>query len=75
MEYADGGSLKDIIETYGKLPERTAILYLRQILAGIVYLHEMGVIHRDIKPDNILITSQGQIKVSDFGSSQEMLTS
>lgn len=75
MEFADGGSLLELTSVFGKLPEQTAVIYLKQILDGLVYLHELNVIHRDIKPQNILLNSQGVVKVSDFGCSQEMLTS
>ena len=75
LEYADGGSLESLILTYGKLPENLVANYLTQIIHGLVYLHEKKVIHRDIKPSNILMTSQGQVKISDFGCSQQMLTS
>lgn len=64
-----------MISIYGKLPEKLVAYYLKQILTGLAYLHETKIIHRDIKPANILVTSQGQIKISDFGCSQQMMTS
>lgn len=75
MEYADAGSLEKLTSTYGKLPENLVAFYIKQILNGLVYLHERKIIHRDIKPANILTTSQGQVKISDFGCSQQMITS
>jgi len=75
LEYADGGSLGSLIQTYGKLPEKTVAIYLKQILDGLIYLHKQNVIHRDIKPDNVLLNSRGQVKLSDFGCSQQMMNS
>ena len=55
MEYASGGSLKTIMEKFGSLGMRQSVKYLREILLGLQYLHKHNVIHRDVKPDNVLI--------------------
>lgn len=64
-----------MISTYGKLPEKLVAYYLKQILKGLAYLHQSKIIHRDIKPANVLMTSLGEVKISDFGCSQQMITS
>lgn len=67
MEYIDGTTLKDIIDSNGKLSENDAISYSVQILRALKDAHDHNVIHRDIKPHNIMITKQGSVKVTDFG--------
>lgn len=69
LEYTPNGSLMDLITRYGKLAEHEARYYFQQIIEGLEYLHELGYSHRDIKPDNILIDSEGNAKISDFGFS------
>jgi serine/threonine-protein kinase len=66
MEYVDGRLLKDIIAE-GPLPEQEAVRITGQILTALEYSHRAGVVHRDIKPGNIMIASNGQVKVMDFG--------
>ena len=67
MEYLPGGTLKDRIMSKGALPARTAAAVALQIAEALQCAHERGVIHRDIKPHNILITESGDVKVTDFG--------
>ena len=67
MEYLSGGTLKDRIMRKGALPARTAAAVALQIAEALQAAHERGVIHRDIKPHNILITESGDVKVTDFG--------
>jgi serine/threonine-protein kinase len=67
MEYLDGRSLKELIVARGPAPIPIAIDYARQILAALRFAHRNGVIHRDIKPHNILVDSEGRVKVTDFG--------
>jgi serine/threonine protein kinase len=67
MEYLPGGTLKDRIMRKGALPARTAAAVALQIAEALQVAHERGVIHRDIKPHNILITESGDVKVTDFG--------
>ena len=66
MEYVDGRLLKDIIAE-GPLPEHEAVRIAGQILTALEYSHRAGVVHRDIKPGNIMIAANGQVKVMDFG--------
>ncbi|EFA86693.1 putative protein serine/threonine kinase [Heterostelium album PN500] len=67
LEYVENGSLSSIIKKFGKFPETLVCVYIRQVLEGLVYLHEQGVVHRDIKGANILTTKEGKIKLADFG--------
>ncbi|CED85018.1 ste ste11 protein kinase [Phaffia rhodozyma] len=71
QEYCDGGSLKDLLE-YGRIEQEEVIMnYACQILEGLEYLHGKGIVHRDIKPDNVLLTSDaGIIKLVDFGAAK-----
>ncbi|GER57856.1 protein kinase [Striga asiatica] len=69
LEYVENGSLANIIKPnkFGPFPESLVALYISQVLEGLVYLHEQGVIHRDIKGANILTTKEGLVKLADFG--------
>ena len=67
MEYIDGITLKDFIRTQKAIPYTIAIKITMQILSALQHAHERGIIHRDIKPQNIMILSDGTIKVMDFG--------
>ena len=67
LEYCENGSLHSISKNFGKFPENLVGLYMSQVLHGLLYLHEQGVIHRDIKGANILTTKQGLVKLADFG--------
>lgn len=67
IRYCENGSLHSISKNFGRFPENLVGLYMSQVLHGLVYLHEQGVIHRDIKGANILTTKQGLVKLADFG--------
>src|SRR6201989_2440820 len=67
MEYLDGRSLKELIVARGPAPVNVAIDYARQILAAIRFAHRPGIVHRDIKPHNVLVDGEGRLKVTDFG--------
>jgi serine/threonine-protein kinase len=67
MEYLDGRSLKELIVARGPAPVHVAVDYARQILAAIRFAHRHGIVHRDIKPHNVLVDGEGRLKVTDFG--------
>lgn len=67
MEYLEGRSLKDVINEEGPLEPARSIDYAEQMLRALQFAHENNVIHRDIKPHNIVINDRGQLKVTDFG--------
>ncbi|GAA6063218.1 hypothetical protein JCM10212_002440 [Sporobolomyces blumeae] len=68
MEYCPGGDLYSVIKK-GELEPPEINSYFKQIIAGISYLHSMGVAHRDIKPENLLLDAKGHVKITDFGVS------
>ncbi|MCP8616569.1 Stk1 family PASTA domain-containing Ser/Thr kinase [Salirhabdus salicampi] len=67
MEYVRGMTLKQYIQYYGPLQAEKAVDIMKQVTAAISHAHENGIVHRDIKPQNILIDETGKIKVTDFG--------
>eukprot|EP00298_Acanthocystis_sp_HF-20_P012777 c20048_g1_i4.p1 GENE.c20048_g1_i4~~c20048_g1_i4.p1 ORF type:complete len:386 (+),score=48.21 c20048_g1_i4:42-1199(+) len=70
MEYINGGDLIDRVEKKGRMRDKEANLYFRQLVEGVAYCHGHGVCHRDLKPENLLIdTSTQTLKISDFGLS------
>jgi serine/threonine-protein kinase len=67
MEVVEGKSLKELVQTRGRLAPRQAIEFTRQILAALRFAHRNGIIHRDIKPHNVLVGPEDRLKVTDFG--------
>jgi serine/threonine-protein kinase len=67
MEYLDGRTLKELIVGRGAAPVNVAIEYARQILSALRFAHRHGIVHRDIKPHNVLVDGEGRVKVTDFG--------
>lgn len=74
LEYCENGSLASIVRKFGSFPENLLAVYMRQVLAGLVYLHDQGTIHRDIKGANILTTKEGFAKLADFGVATRQVT-
>ncbi|EPB90651.1 CAMK/CAMKL/KIN1 protein kinase [Mucor circinelloides 1006PhL] len=69
LEYVDGGQLLDYIIKHGKLREKQARKFARQIVSALDYCHRNSIVHRDLKIENILITQSEQLKIIDFGLS------
>ncbi|KAF4577422.1 hypothetical protein EYR36_005410 [Pleurotus pulmonarius] len=67
LEFCENGSLHGILKRFGKFPENLVAVYIAQVLEGLAYLHDQGVIHRDIKGANILTNKDGCVKLADFG--------
>ena len=72
MEYVSGGSLASVLEQFGSIPVPTTKRYTKDILRGLVYLHSNDIVHRDLKPANVLMHTDGQCKLSDFGTSVDL---
>ena len=71
LEYISGGSVGSCLRKHGKFEESLVSSLTRQTLAGLAYLHQEGVLHRDLKADNILLDVDGTCKISDFGISKK----
>ncbi len=67
MEYLEGRTLKELLVTRGPTPLAVAIDYARQILSALGFAHRHGIVHRDIKPHNVVVAPDGRLKVTDFG--------
>lgn len=74
MEFVEGESLGQKLETSGRIPEDEAIRIISLAAQGLQHAHQQGLIHRDIKPDNIMVTPDGQVKLADLGLVKEMET-
>ncbi|KAI5686987.1 FHA domain [Leishmania braziliensis] len=74
MEYVAGGTLQTLVKNFGVFEENVIRLYTLQILEGLVYLRRKGVVHGDLKSANILVSEQGSVKLTDFGTSRFLRT-
>ena len=70
LEHMPGGSVADLVQRFGGLDEAVIRKYTREALEGLMYLHKRGIIHRDIKGQNILVDNRGACKLADFGASR-----
>lgn len=71
MAYAEGGSLRGLLDRRGSSGPRRAVEIVDQVLAGLGAAHAEGVVHRDVKPENLLLTDDGRVTVADFGVAYE----
>lgn len=72
VEYMDGGSISNVIAQAGTIPEKVVSAVAFQILKGLEFLQSKKLVHRDIKPGNILVNSEGRVKIADFGISSAL---
>lgn len=75
MEYLPGGDLMNVLIKKDILTEEEAKFYISELVLAIDSIHKMNYIHRDLKPDNILIARDGHLKISDFGLCKETVSS
>ncbi|KAK4266383.1 hypothetical protein QN277_027317 [Acacia crassicarpa] len=73
LEFVPGGSISSLLGKFGSFPESVIKKYTKQLLLGLEYLHQNGIIHRDIKGANILVDNKGCIKLADFGASKKVV--
>jgi serine/threonine-protein kinase len=74
MEYIKGHTLRDVIRSKGALPPRLALALIDPVVEGLGEAHAAGLIHRDVKPENVLIADDGRIKIGDFGLARAVTT-
>src|SRR3954451_18339719 len=72
FEYVDGESLKQLVDRSGPLPARRAIELTLQVAEALAFAHNAGLVHRDVKPQNVLVTEDGEAKVTDFGIARSL---
>lgn len=71
MEYMPGGDLVNLMSNYD-VPEKWAKFYTAEVVLALDAIHSMGLIHRDVKPDNMLLDKHGHLKLADFGTCMKM---
>lgn len=75
MQYVNGGTIGRMLKECGPFNEQVTRSYTLQLLRGLQYLHERKIIHRDLKGDNLFLTDANVLKLGDFGTSKELVTS
>ncbi len=72
FEHVDGENLKELVVRSGRLPVRQALELALAIADGLSFAHQHGIVHRDVKPQNVLLSSEGEVKVTDFGIARSL---
>ena len=72
MELMQGETLRDLLQRRGPLPPQEAIAVILDVIEGLQEAHQLGVIHRDVKPSNCFLMADGHVKVGDFGLSKSL---
>src|SRR5205807_443411 len=67
MEYVDGADLAKLVKDKGRVPVADACNYIRQAALGLQHAHQQGMVHRDIKPHNLILNRKGRVQILDFG--------
>src|SRR5690242_7205601 len=67
MELIEGGTLRELLRERGPMPPHAVAAVLRPVLSGLAVAHRAGLVHRDVKPENVLISDDGEVKIADFG--------
>jgi serine/threonine-protein kinase len=67
MELIEGGTLRELLAERGPMPPHAVVAVLRPVLSGLAAAHRAGLVHRDVKPENVLISDDGDVKIADFG--------
>ena len=75
MEHVTGGTLRDVLHEHGALPPARALDLLQPVLTALAAAHAAGLVHRDVKPENVLLSEDGRVKVADFGLARAVETS
>ncbi len=70
MDFVGGGDFFSLLAREGKLPEDRVRLYMAELILALSHLHSMGIVYRDLKPENVLLDSEGHVKLTDFGLSR-----
>src|SRR5205814_9381090 len=72
FEHVDGENLKELVLRTGRLPLRRALELALAVADGLAFAHEHGLVHRDVKPQNVLLSREGEVKVTDFGIARSL---
>ena len=72
MEFVEGESLRSVLNRFGGLPQRKATDLMLQMCSGLKEAHAKGIVHGDLKPENVMIDTQGNLKIMDFGIARSM---
>jgi F-box protein 11 len=73
MEFLNGKTLQKLLEEQGKLPEKQAINYIKKVGEALTVVHQANLLHKDIKPDNIMVTNDGRVVLIDFGAARSFI--